>query len=314
MNMGKTVPHSDVLRLIRFASLLWLVYLTVLGVISWLYQPPPLADLLYYLLLAYVAVICLGLAYWQWIQKSLGRLFIPTVVALITVMPVIINWVLVGNSPFDPRFSTSEGTLLGLLPFMLVALLLVAWQYKWQVTLLVIVGIAGLNAGLIWVVTKPGPGPGQGVLMLTLVQTVIFLTVGFSITYLVGTLRRNQKSLEAANIQLTHYASTLEQLATSRERNRLARELHDTMAHSLSGLSVQLETVKAYWDVDPQAARNLLENSSDIARSGLEETRRALKALRASQLDDLGLSQAVSTMAQEAAARGRFALQLFCGR
>ena len=72
------------------------------------------------------------------------------------------------------------------------------------------------------------------------------------------------------------------QLATSRERNRLARELHDTLAHTLSGLSVQLETIKAYWDVDSQMARSSLDKSLEVAHSGLEETRRALKALRAS--------------------------------
>jgi signal transduction histidine kinase len=97
--------------------------------------------------------------------------------------------------------------------------------------------------------------------MLTLSQTIIFLAVGFSVTYLVGTLRNNQHSLENANVRLTHYASTLEQLATSRERNRLARELHDTLAHTLSGLAVQLETARAYWDVDPQAARAMLDKS-----------------------------------------------------
>ena len=147
-------------------------------------------------------------------------------------------------------------------------------------------------------------------MLITLIQTVVFLAVGFSISYPMSRLREQQQSLEAANIRLTHYASTLEHLATSRERNRLALELHDTLAHTLSGLSVQLETVKAYWDVDQQTARSILDKSLAAAHSGLEETRRALKALRASPLDDLGLALAISKMAEDAAARANLALEM----
>jgi signal transduction histidine kinase len=109
---------------------------------------------------------------------------------------------------------------------------------------------------------------------------------------------------------LTHYSSTLEDLTISRERNRMARELHDTLAHTLSALSVQLETVKAYWDVDPAAAQQTLDKSLAATRSGLQETRRALKSLRASPLDDLGLALALRKMAEEAAARASLKLDL----
>ena len=90
----------------------------------------------------------------------------------------------------------------------------------------------------------------------------------------------------------------------------MARELHDTLAHTLSGLAVQLETTKAYWDVDRVLARSSLESSIATAHSGLEETRRALRALRASPLDDLGLTAAVRTLAENAASRANLALDL----
>jgi len=125
-----------------------------------------------------------------------------------------------------------------------------------------------------------------------------------------GRLRKQQRSLEEANARLTHYASTLEKLATSRERNRLARELHDTLAHTLSGLSVQLEAVDAYWTVDPKTARSLLDQSLSVAHTGLEETRRALKALRASPLDDLGLGLALTAMIKETTANSNLILDL----
>ena len=149
-----------------------------------------------------------------------------------------------------------------------------------------------------------------GVLAIVLIQTVVFLVVGFSISFLMSRLRAQQQSLEAANNRLTQYASTLEQLATSRERNRLALELHDTLAHTLSGLSVQMETIKAYWDVDRPAARAILEKSLAATHLGLEETRRALKALRASPLEDMGLPLALRKMVEDAASRAGLALDM----
>lgn len=228
-------------------------------------------------------------------------------------MPVILNNLmnLLGRlSPFGPRFTNPESAVLAMFPFLFFAILLVAWQYKWQYILLVILGFVGLNLGVIWSTAGPGTAPFLGGLILTLIQTVIFLAVGFSVSYLISRLKEQQQSLERANIQLTSHASTLEHLATSRERNRVARELHDTLAHTLSGLSVQLETAKAYWDVDQETARSILDKSLAAAHLGLEETRRALQALRASPLDDLGLSIAVRKMAEDAAARANLSLDL----
>ena len=85
----------------------------------------------------------------------------------------------------------------------------------------------------------------------------------------------------------------------------MARELHDTLAHTLSGLSVQLEATQAYWEADPDTARELLGRSLSATRLGLDDTRRALKALRASPLDDLGLLMALQRLAESAAERDR---------
>jgi signal transduction histidine kinase len=123
-------------------------------------------------------------------------------------------------------------------------------------------------------------------------------------------LREQQDSLQRANANLTHYASTLEQLAVSRERNRLARELHDTLAHSLTAISVSLETAKAYFNIDSNKTRELLDKSLEATRSGVDETRRALKALRSSVLEDMGLGLAIQRAAESAAARFNLELEL----
>jgi signal transduction histidine kinase len=114
-----------------------------------------------------------------------------------------------------------------------------------------------------------------------------------------------------ANKQLVHYASTLENLTVSRERNRMSRELHDTVVHTLSGLAVQLETTKAYMDINPGTARNLVDQSLEVVRSGLQETRRALKALRASPLEDLGLILGIKKLIEAAIQRGNLLPDVF---
>jgi signal transduction histidine kinase len=306
---------GDAVRLIRFAALLWIGYLVVLALISQSFPRPQRMHPLYYVALGCIAVLCLILSYWNWIQERLRKAFIPLIVAIITILPVVFSNIIsrlpfAFPGPLGPRFTTPESLVLVVFPFLFVALMLVAWQYKWQYVLLVILGIAGLNFGMIWFLAGLGSPPFLGGITVTLIQTIIFLAVGFSISYLMSRLNKQQQSLAEANTRLTHHASTLEHLATSRERNRVARELHDTLAHTLSGLSVQLEAVKAYWDVDQQKARSTLEESLKEAHSGMGETRRALQALRASPLDDLGLSLAVRTMVEDAAARANLALDL----
>jgi len=302
----------DAVHLMRFAAILWIGYLAVLAIINqslWDPRQVNINTLYYYFMLGVVALLCLGLVYWPWIQVRLRRAFLPLIISVITLLPMLATWGIIRLFPRTPMLDP-QGSVLRLIPFFLVGFLLVAWQYRWQYMLLIILAITGLNLGIIWSFPLPNPGPFQGALTATLIQTVVFLAVGFSISYLMTRLRKQQQSLEAANTSLTHYASTLEGLATTRERNRLARELHDTLAHTLSGLSVQLEAVKAYWDVDQNMARSSLEKSLTAARSGLEETRRALRALRASPLDDLGLEQAIRAMMEDAVVRNNLALDM----
>lgn len=122
--------------------------------------------------------------------------------------------------------------------------------------------------------------------------------------------REQRQALADANSQLADYAATVEQLTLSRERNRLARELHDTLAHTLSGVSVQLEAVDSAWESAPDKARELLHKSLAQTRSGLTETRRALQALRASPLEDLGLTLAIRNLATTTAKRAGFTVEL----
>lgn len=104
-----------------------------------------------------------------------------------------------------------------------------------------------------------------------------------------------------------------EELSSSWERNRLARELHDTLAHSLSALSVQLEAVKTVAPKDPDKAMAMLAEAHTLTVSGLAETRAALNSLRASPLQNQGLVLALRDLAVETAARAGCTLALDLG-
>lgn len=131
----------------------------------------------------------------------------------------------------------------------------------------------------------------------------IMATVGFLTWQLSQAEQQRRRALEEAHAKLARHASTLEELTISRERNRMARELHDTLAHTLSGLAVQLETARVYARSDVDLSNRLLEESIAATRSGLHETRRALQSLRASPLHDLGLALALEELAKSAQAR-----------
>jgi signal transduction histidine kinase len=78
----------------------------------------------------------------------------------------------------------------------------------------------------------------------------------------------------------------------------------------LTALSVSLETVKAYFDLDKEKTRELIDMSLESTRKGVDETRRALKSLRSSDLEDLGLGLALQRFAESAAARFKLDLEL----
>jgi signal transduction histidine kinase len=196
------------------------------------------------------------------------------------------------------------------LPVLLLSLILVAWHYDIPVMIVYSIAINLFDLMLTVSVSRLVIERATVLYFIIIVRTVSFIVAGIFISQLIQTLRRQQASLKLANKQLAHYSTTVESLTTSRERNRIARELHDTLAHTLTGLSVSLETAKAYFDVNQSKSKELIDRSLSATRSGIEETRRALKSLRASPLEDLGLSLAIRQLAESAAGRSHLNLSL----
>ncbi len=141
-------------------------------------------------------------------------------------------------------------------------------------------------------------------------RAVIYPIIAFLVSRIVAGQKKDRQALTEQNSHLTQYANTVEQLAISQERNRMARDLHDTLAHSLSAVSIQLEAISRQIKSDPEAAKTTLRQTRQIVRQGLKETRRALHALRSSPLDDLGFNLALEQLINDTRARAGLEISL----
>jgi len=254
--------------------------------------------------LLFLDMLLLGLLSWPLAPHRLGRWFVPLTL-LTGILPLLIGYYWwPAENPLQSPF----------VMFFFVTVLLIAWEYQYRYVFAYVFGLTVYQALVSpWPTHVPWTVP-VGWLVL---QGVMMLLAGYVTATLVSVQREQRTALAEANAQqaraneqLQQYATTLEELSISRERNRLARELHDTLAHSLSALTVQLEAVSALWDSRPERARRMLDQASETARTGLAESRRALQDLRASPLQDLGLILAVRELAEAAAKRSGAQLEL----
>ncbi|MBN1535814.1 MAG: sensor histidine kinase [Anaerolineales bacterium] len=252
-------------------------------------------------------VLLLGYISFNKLQKYLGRFYLPIALVYAAVFSIVIqNFFLeIRFSPFD---GSSEETAWQLFLFLFIPLVLISWQYDLKAVIAYCIFTGFLDYFLM------SCGRDEFYLIaatyrrLIFIRVLSFLIAGYIISNIMKQFREQRAALQKSNRELAHYASTLEQLTVSRERNRMAQELHDTLAHTLSGIAVQLEAVQSLWKVNADEAQVMLSQSLVTTRNGLTETRRALRALRASPLEDLGLVLALQNLAQAASERAGFRL------
>lgn len=108
------------------------------------------------------------------------------------------------------------------------------------------------------------------------------------------------KELETANTELQQAREREGELATLRERERLARDLHDNLGHALTTLVVQLEAVQRLYRVDPERASAQVDELKGLTRSSMSDLRRSLEGLRAPGLGDQALSVAIQQLCVQA--------------
>jgi signal transduction histidine kinase len=106
-------------------------------------------------------------------------------------------------------------------------------------------------------------------------------------------IRRGRESQDQAEILLAQLQDAREAEAAAvaiAERSRIAGELHDVLAHSLSGLAIQLQGARKLAEAEPvsQALRAAIGRSAELAREGLADARQAVGALRGDRLPTVG--------------------------
>ena len=93
-------------------------------------------------------------------------------------------------------------------------------------------------------------------------------------------LRISEESLIKSNKDLEIYADSIKELAVLRERNRISREIHDSIGHSLSTIIIQLGAIEKIAERDGLLASQMARNLNDFTKEGLEEIRIALRQLK----------------------------------
>ena len=109
-------------------------------------------------------------------------------------------------------------------------------------------------------------------------------------------IRLLNERLEEANQRLRAYAIEVEQMAETRERNRLAREIHDTLGHALTGIAAGLDACLMTLEVAPALTKQQLNKIRDAAKKGITDVRRSVKKLRPDDLERLPFQEALMEM------------------
>jgi len=138
---------------------------------------------------------------------------------------------------------------------------------------------------------------GFGGLMKSIVP--MFFSYGVSTAFVMGMsylvkmqVREKEKlahintELEQAYKKLIENSAAAQKLTIEQERTRVAREIHDTLAHTLTALIIQLEACKKLASLDPSRLPVELEKAQELSRSGFNDVKRTIKAMRPQVMED----------------------------
>jgi signal transduction histidine kinase len=246
---------------------------------------------------------------WPALQTAWKHAYLPLAIGYAIVFSLVAQELFL-QQPLSAGATSGEENMWQLFLFLFVPLALAAWQYGfWAVfgyclfaTVLELILVSSLNAEYAAI---------QDVFhRLLFIRAISFLLAGYIISRIMQQMRKERLALQEANSKLERFVATLERLTVTRERNRVARELHDTLAHTLSSVALQLEGVDSLWEADRAQARTIMQHALSATRDGLTETRQAIQSLRASPLEDLGLANALRAFAEQTAGRSGAKLSL----
>jgi signal transduction histidine kinase len=110
---------------------------------------------------------------------------------------------------------------------------------------------------------------------------------------------RSRQDLTLAHEQLRQYSLRIEDQATLHERNRIAREIHDSLGHSLTAQNIQLESALLFYNSNPEKTKIFLERAKDLGIKALSEIRKSVSALRSDPLQGKSLTSILNSLVDE---------------
>jgi signal transduction histidine kinase len=230
------------------------------------------------------------------------------VLALFTVVYSLRSRI-VGDRPWGAYFYTSLQTvlivaLIALTPQNLIAVVLF-FVLSAEATMMYSSRVVAAWIGLFALVTALAflavGGPGSLIAVPIYAAGYVFFAIFARQTAKAEAARTESErlllELQAAHDQLQDYAAQVEELAVQQERNRLAREMHDTLGHRLTVSSVQLQAAQRLIPTAPERANEMVGAVLEEIREGLRELRSTVAALRAPVEADLALQPALKRLA-----------------
>jgi signal transduction histidine kinase len=112
-------------------------------------------------------------------------------------------------------------------------------------------------------------------------------------------IERLAEELKSANQHLREYALQIEELAIAKERNRLAREIHDGLGHYLTTIIMQLQAADAIMKFDHEKGKSSLNAARSLAKDALDDVRNSVAALRANPEDGFTLPHQIDKILKD---------------
>lgn len=142
-----------------------------------------------------------------------------------------------------------------------------------------------------------------GINFLDIINLLFFIL--FLMIYIANEVQENERMTQElimahqVNHELENYVAVSEKIAEDKERKRLAREIHDTLGHALTGIAAGVDACIAMIDINPEATKKQLMVISKVVRQGIVDVRNSLNKLRPGALEQHGFKGAIENMIEE---------------
>jgi signal transduction histidine kinase len=187
----------------------------------------------------------------------------------------------------------------------------------------VLIPVCLSSLGIFYALFVTSNPPPDAIIWMILSMSLALLSVGYSVYLMTRLLHQRYErehvflELEDAHRQLAEAHRQLErsaerdaELAVLSERNRLAREMHDTIGHALVLIAVKLEAAQRLRAVNPERADHEIEVTKGVVRTTMSELRASLADLRAPTSEQCSLGETLARRAREGGERAGFSVSV----